>query len=49
MAKNVHLVDVRVMDEQGRGRVDDIIAGLNYVVGTLCMQEFVRRLIYSLK
>ena len=32
-AKRVRLVDVRVMDESGRGRVDDILAGLDFVVG----------------
>jgi subtilisin family serine protease len=30
---NVRIVDVRVLDKLGVGRVDDIIAALDYVVG----------------
>jgi subtilisin family serine protease len=44
VAKNVHLVDVRVMDNTGRGYVDDIMAGLNYVVGkhSTCILHMIR-------
>jgi hypothetical protein len=30
------LIDVRVINEHGQGRTDDIIAGLDFALGIIC-------------